>query len=101
MNIAFTSVHTFNQVASNNTVTVTCTSTGPVVNNGHAVLNGPVKGTMAGTYTVQSNGTGAMTLGGGGLIFQLAGSNSTGLRSTVIFSTSGGTNLGTGIAVHE
>jgi hypothetical protein len=82
----FTQYGKFDQTSSNNTV-----SCG---NNGSAVYFSPCSGTFTGTYSLQSNGSGTMTLtptggcpGSGGnpnsSIIQLAGACSSGLSNTL------------------
>jgi len=56
----------FDQAASANTITVTCSgsakSPGYNVNSGHAVYDAPTTSSASGTYTVTSAGTGTMMI---------------------------------------
>jgi len=61
----------FDYEASNATVVLNCTG---ATDNGHAVYKAPSTAEFTGTYTIQSDGTGAMTLSfGDGFILRLAG----------------------------
>jgi hypothetical protein len=103
----FTEIGHINQSASNNTVKITFNSSCQVVsvNNGSIVYQSATAQTGTGTYAVQSNGTGAITLVGSskGLILRLAGSNSAGLSSTALLNSpaTGPDPIQTGIAVHQ
>lgn len=96
-----------NATASANTLSVTWNSSCQVVsvNSGHVVYLAPASQTVTGTYSVQSNGTGSANFGGpkGSVTFQLAATDSAGLSSTALFITTqaNGSNIGTGIAVHQ
>ncbi|MFZ1130032.1 MAG: hypothetical protein WBV31_14600 [Terriglobales bacterium] len=57
---AYTKYGSFDQAASNATILLSCSP--GVGNSGYAVYDPPSTGTFKGTYSVQSNGTGALTL---------------------------------------
>jgi hypothetical protein len=106
---SLTLIGKINQTASNNTVKVTFNSSCQVVssNSGEIVYEAAAALTGTGTYSVQADGAGTLTLTpttGSALnaVFQLAGTNG-GLSSTAIFSGTlvNGKNIGTGIAVHQ
>jgi len=82
----FTQYGKFNQAASQATVVPGCNGSG---NNGNPVYDAPTTSTFTGTYTIQPNGTGALSLviAGGdspGLILQLAGTGA--IRNTVLLT---------------
>ena len=105
ISITQTVVGAFNATASANTTSVTWNSACQVtkVNNGHVVYAAASTTTVAGTYTVQSNGSGTLTNPGGTLNFQLTGTNSSGIATTVMLvgKVINGQSIGAGIAVHE
>ena len=107
-----TQYHTFDQGASDATVSITCnegliTST----NNGHPVYNPPVAFTLTGTYTVNRDGTGSYTVtpppgdNGNGITedFRLAGTSHAVVAGTVLLRDSDGQEISvaTGVLVHE
>lgn len=111
----FTEYGQFNQAASDDTVTITCSGNpnAPFTENqGHAVFMGNVEGTDTGTYNVGYNGTnygGLLTfsprlspaVGLGKISYDLAGLSSANLFSTMLLRPDETTGEGMGIAVHE
>src|SRR5579863_8068638 len=108
--VSVTQFGKINQNASNNTVKITFNSSCQVtsINNGQIIYEAPSMQTATGTYSVQSGGTGTISLTQTGknpvsLTFQLAGTDSAGLSSTVLLTSTpvNGKNIGTGIGVHQ
>jgi len=114
VSITITQVHKeINQAETNATVGVTCSSKGGITttSNGYIVYEAPQTGTETGTYTVSSNGTGAITIpgsNGGTLDIDVGGLSSTGIASTILLRdvpTAGSEgpgsddSLGTGVGV--
>jgi hypothetical protein len=103
--VNFTDLHSFNQDASDASVSIKCpvTESGtPTINEGRMVVDGPVSGAEPGTYSVQSNGTGSITLSEGPLLLDLGGFNSEGIATTLIVrSPESDNNQGTGVAFHK
>jgi hypothetical protein len=106
----FTDSYQVDQDASDATIVITCTSDGYLNSGGNIVYEAPESATGTGTYKVESNGSGSITLtipGETGTVtinLQLAGFESTGVASTALLTTvDGDTNkhLGTGVAAHE
>lgn len=82
----FTEYGKFDQAASTATVVTGCNGAG---SNGYAVYDPPTMGTFTGTYSLQANGTGAMTIAisGGdtsGMILQIGGTAA--IRTTVLMT---------------
>lgn len=82
----FTEYGKFDQAASAATVVTGCNGAG---SSGHAVYDAPFTGTFTGTYSVQANGTGALTIAisGGdtsGMILQIGGTAA--IRTTVFMT---------------
>jgi len=104
--INLTTIGEENQTASANTTSVTWNSSCEVVsqNNGHIVYEAPTTKTQAGTYSIQSNGTGTMSVPGSSQsqTLLLAGTSG-GISNTVFISNPqvNGKLIGTGIAVHQ
>lgn len=84
-----------NTTASNNTMSVTWSSTCQVtkVNSGHVVYQAASSSTISGKYSITSSGTGTLTITGqtSTLTIQLAATNSAGI-STVALLTSAQVN---------
>lgn len=107
---SFTEIGQVDVTASANTASVTWGSGCSVVNEnrGNVVYKAPSTGTATGTYTVVASGTGTMsgtTSTGGtvGLNLTLAGTNASGVATTVLLSEPqvNGHEIGDGIAVHQ
>ena len=95
-----TSYGQFDQSASNATVVLSCTEP---TDNGHAVYKAPSTVEFSGTYIVQPDGTGTMTLSSGdGFVLKLAGQDK-GINSTVLMTVLNFDNsvAATGLAVLE
>jgi hypothetical protein len=110
----FTQNHVFDASASSATVQFACVGGGAsvVTTNGYPVFSGagcsdfPITGCSAsGTYAVQSDGTGAMTLtftgtlSGVGLLFEVSGSNGKGIRNTILLHSNDKSDNPVGMAV--
>jgi hypothetical protein len=98
----------FDQTASNNTVSISCTSNPKepyTTNSGSAVFDAPSTMTMTGPYTVASNQTGTMTVSGGEsdevVDLDLGQLNSSGVAGVVLISQPGKANgdYSTGVAI--
>ncbi len=100
-----TTVGIFNPTASANTTSVTWNSSCQVtkVNNGHVVYANSTTNTSTSTYSVQSNGSGTITSSGGTLTILLAGTNSSGISTTILLTGKqvNGQTIGSGIAIHQ
>ena len=106
VSLSATQIGKENSTASANTMSVKWNTQCQVinVNSGHLVYEKPGTLNGTGTYSVQSNGTGSLTIGSGRpLTFLLAGTNSSGLSSTALLTSTqvDGKSNGTGIAVHQ
>jgi hypothetical protein len=88
LSITQTTIGNFNSSASANTTSVTWNSSCQVtaVNTGHVVYAASTTKTMTTTYSVQSNGTGTITSSGGTSTFILAGTNSSGISTTIFIA---------------
>jgi len=88
VSITQTNIGNFNSAASANTTSVTWNSSCQVtsVNTGHVVYAASTTKTMTATYSVQSNGTGTVTSSGGTSTFILAGTNSSGISTTIFIA---------------
>ena len=88
----------FDYEASNATVVLSCT--GPT-DNGHAVYKTPSTAEFTGTYTIQPDGTGAMTLSfGESFILRLAGEDKGIFSKVLITRVNADNSVGaTGLAV--
>ena len=107
MTVTITEVGQVNTTASANTMSVTWNSACQIVsvNNGHVVYAASTTKTQSGTYSVLSNGTGTMSEVGSSQsqTFILAGTNSSGVSTTVLLANPqvNGKSIGAGIAVHQ
>lgn len=105
--ITLTSIGQFNQSGSANTMSVTWNSSCQVtsVNGGHIVYLSATQKSQTGTYSVQSNGSGTITLTGSSNVenFQLAATDSTGISNTALLYNPAvnGNISNAGIAVHQ
>jgi hypothetical protein len=106
VSITFTQIGQENQTASANTTGVTWNSSCQVVkvNGGHVVYKAATNLTSTGTYSIQSNGTGTVSLSGSSQsqTLLLAATNN-GVSATVLITDPAvnGKTIGTGIAVHQ
>ena len=99
----------FDQALSNATVVWSCVNGNPVITNfGSAVYDAPVAFTGTGTYSIQSNYTGAMTITSNGMtsgfVLRLAATNAaTAFASQVLFHglNSDNSSEGSGIGVKQ
>ena len=98
MNGTITTYGQFDYEASNATVVLSCT--GPT-DNGHAVYKTPSTAEFTGTYTIQPDGTGAMTLSfGESFILRLAGEDKGIFSKVLITRVNADNSVGaTGLAV--
>ena len=101
-----TSIGQFNQAASANTMSVTWNSSCQVTNvsTGHIVYKSATTNSSTGTYAVQSDGSGTITVAGSVVQnFQLTATDSTGISNTVLLYSPvvNGTISNAGIAVHQ
>jgi hypothetical protein len=107
LNTTYTNIGQINQAASNNTVQIKFNSQCQVISNngGHIVYIAPATQTQSGTYSVQTNGTGTILLTGSTnpLLFQLAGTNGSGISTTVLMNNTqvNGQSISFGIAVYQ
>ena len=88
LTVSQTTIGNFNSTASANTTSVTWNSSCQVtaVNTGHLVYAASTTKTMTATYSVQSSGTGTITSSGGTSTFILAGTNSSGISTTIFIA---------------
>jgi len=106
LSLTFTQIGKENPTASANTTGVTWNSSCQVVsvNGGHIVYQAAATKTQTGTYSIQSNGKGTLSLTGSSdsLTLLLAATNN-GISATVLMSNAqvNGKSIGTGIAVHQ
>jgi hypothetical protein len=106
LSITSTVIGMENPTASANTTSVTWNSSCQIVavNNGHVVYNSAITGTSTGTYSIQSNGTGTMTVTGSPQAQSLLlAATSAGISTTVLITNPlvNGNSIGTGIAVRQ
>lgn len=107
--VTMTQVHMFNQDASNDSIVIKCGTEGGYTSNGGQLVYDPAaSGTMTGTYTVASDGTGSITIGTGAdagtLDFDIGGyeNASAGIASTLLLRTPESENSqGMGTAAHK
>ena len=83
----YTQYGKFDQAATNATAVPSCTP--GASNNGYAVYDAPTSGTFSGTYSVQTNGTGALALTTSGedtptFVLELAGTAA--IRTAVLIT---------------
>lgn len=88
LSLTVTNIGNFNSTASANTTSVTWNSSCQVtkVNTGHIVYGPSTTSTTTSTYSVNSNGTGTITSSGGTSTFILAGTNASGISTTVFIA---------------
>lgn len=104
---SLTLIGEYNPTASANTLNVQWNSSCNVtrVNNGYIVYAAPTQESDTGTYTVQSDGVGSLTVPGQStpVNFQLAATDNTGTSNTVLLynPTANQHISGAGIAVHQ
>jgi hypothetical protein len=104
LSVTFTSTGNENQPASANTTSVAWNSSCQVTstNNGHVVYEAPSTKTQAGTYSIQTNGTGTMSeTGSSQSQTVLLAATTNGVSKTVLISNPqiNGKSIGTGLAV--